>query len=103
MYVPVAPNVAEPKTDVSLPIQLLLVRVLPLGFRIDMPTPQPLNVELDVCALTCCPAVPLHVNRAVCPGVVKLRFTAEPPGVIVPLMSVTEYNVTANVPVFAPG
>jgi hypothetical protein len=64
---------------------------------------QPGNVPLIDCTLTFCPAVPLHVSRPFCPGVVKFKFTGDPPGVIVPTVSATEYTLTVSDPVFDPG
>lgn len=42
------PNVAEPKVDPLAPMQLLVISVLPSGFKMDIATEQLPNVEFDV-------------------------------------------------------
>ena len=47
--------------------------------------------------LTRCPAVPENVTRAACPEIVIV--TDEPPGLIVPVMSVQSLRVKVALPV----
>ena len=91
VYVPATGKVWVPIDPPLVPTEVE-TRFVPSGFRIDTVVLQQIEVPmvtLLISRLTCWPAVPLKVNRAFCPGVVMFTVTAAPPGVIVPVMSVT--------------
>src|SRR5216683_795957 len=99
VYVPVWFKVCSSMN--AFDAQPLAANVVPSGFRIVTYAKQP-PTDAVISRLIFCPVEPLQVSRAFCPGVTKFNVTGADPsvvGVIVPLMSPTEYRLIVMLPV----